>query len=258
MHFKNLLVEKKEGIGTIVINRPDVRNALNRETWLELREAIKDVGGDNEVKVVVITGAGDKAFVGGADIKGLSERTMFETLEWEAVDILSELENLKKPVIAAVNGFALGGGCELAMACDIRIAVENAKFGQPEVGLGIIPGAGGTQRLPRLVGKGKAKELIFTGDVIDAREAERIGLVNKVVSQDGLMDAVKDMAKKIMAKGPLSVRLAKEAINAGTEMDMEKAFLLEKLAQTVIFSSGDRTEGIAAFLEKRKPAFKGE
>lgn len=258
MHFKNLLVEKKEGIGTIIINRPDVRNALNRETWLELREAIKDVGGDNEVKVVVITGAGDKAFVGGADIKGLSERTMFETLEWEAVDILSELENLKKPVIAAVNGFALGGGCELAMACDIRVAVESAKFGQPEVGLGIIPGAGGTQRLPRLVGKGKAKELIFTGDVIDAREAERIGLVNKVVSQDGLMDAVKDMAKKIMAKGPLSVRLAKEAINAGTEMDLEKAFLLEKLAQTVIFSSWDRTEGIAAFLEKRKPAFKGE
>ena len=259
MSFKNLLLNKEDGVATIIINRPDVRNALNRETWLELREAIKDVGmDDNGVKVAVITGAGDKAFVGGADIKGLSERSMFETLEWEAIDILSELENLKKPVIAAVNGFALGGGCELAMACDIRIASENAKFGQPEVGLGIIPGAGGTQRLPRLVGKGKAKELIFTGDIIDAREAERIGLVNKVVPQEELMNAVKGMTKKIMGKGHLAVRLAKEAINAGMEMDLEKALLLERIAQTVIFSSEDRAEGLSAFLEKRKPAFKGE
>lgn len=258
MSFKNLLLNKEDGVATIIINRPDVRNALNRETWLELREAIKDVGMDNGVKVAVITGAGDKAFVGGADIKGLSERSMFETLEWEAIDILSELENLKKPVIAAVNGFALGGGCELAMACDIRIASENAKFGQPEVGLGIIPGAGGTQRLPRLVGKGKAKELIFTGDIIDAREAERIGLVNKVVPQEELMNAVKGMTKKIMGKGHLAVRLAKEAINAGMEMDLEKALLLERIAQTVIFSSEDRAEGLSAFLEKRKPAFKGE
>jgi len=258
MDFKNIILEKEEGIATITINRVGVRNALNKETWLEIREAIRNVRDDDGVKIVVITGAGDKAFAAGADIRGLKERTMIETLDGQGTDICTEIENLKKPVIAAINGFALGGGCELAMACDIRVAAENARFGQPEVNLGIIPGAGGTQRLPRLVGKGKAKELIFTGDIIDAKEAEKIGLVNKVVPQDTLMDAVKEMASKIMSKGPLAIRLAKTAINLGTELDLAKALEYERFAQSLLFTSEDRKEGITAFLEKRKPIFSGK
>lgn len=258
MDFENIILKKEEGIATITINRPEVRNALNKETWSEIKEAIRNVRDDDGVKIVIITGAGDKAFAAGADIRGLKEKTMIEILDGKATEICTEIENLKKPVIAAINGFALGGGCELAMACDIRVAAENARLGQPEVNLGIIPGYGGTQRLPRLVGKGKAKELIFTGDIIDAKEAEKIGLVNKVVPQDTLMDAVKEMASKIMSKGPLAIRLAKAAINLGTELDLAKALEYERFAQSLLFASEDRKEGITAFLEKRKPIFSGK
>lgn len=194
--FKNLLIEVKEGICTLTINRPEVRNALNRETWHELRDIIGQVDGDDSVKVVIITGAGEKAFIGGADVRTLKERSMMETLVGENQLILNSLESLTKSVIAAVNGVALGGGCEVAMACDIRIASENAKFGQPELNLGILPGAGGTQRLSRLVGLGKAKELVFCGEIIDAYEAERIGLVNRVFPAEQLMSAAHETASQ--------------------------------------------------------------
>jgi len=258
VEFENILLEKQESIAIITINRPKIRNALDKKTWRELREAIAGVRGDTSVQVLIITGAGEKAFVAGADVSSLKERSMVETLSNENQMILSELTNLEKPVIAAINGFALGGGCELALACDIRIASENAKLGQPELGLGILPGAGGTQRLPRLVGPAKAKELIFTGDIIDAREAERIGLVNKVVPQSDLLDAAKEMARKIISKGPLAVRLAKIVINQGMDLDLSNASLLERLAQAIIFGSEDRMEGLTAFLEKRSPKFGGK
>lgn len=258
MEFENILLDKQEGIAIITINRPQVRNALDKKTWRELREAIASVRGDASAQVLIITGAGEKAFVAGADINSLKDRGMVETLSNENQMILAELTNLEKPVIAAINGFALGGGCELALACDIRIASENAKLGQPELGLGILPGAGGTQRLPRLVGPAKAKELIFTGDIIDAREAEKIGLVNKVVPQTELMNAAKEMARKIISKGPLAVRLAKMVINQGIELDLNSANSMERLAQTIIFGSEDRMEGLNAFLEKRSPRFSGK
>lgn len=258
MEFENILLNKQEGVAIITINRPQVRNALDKKTWQELREAIANVRGDASVQVLIITGAGEKAFVAGADVNSLKARSMVETLSNENQIILSELANLEKPVIAAINGFALGGGCELALACDIRIASENAKLGQPELGLGILPGAGGTQRLPRLVGPAKAKELIFTGDIIDAREAEKIGLVNKVVPQAELMNAAKEMARKIISKGPLAVRLAKMVINQGIDLDLNSANSMERLAQTIIFGSEDRMEGLNAFLEKRPPKFSGK
>lgn len=257
MGYQNILVDKSEAIGTITINRPEVRNALDRATWLELKMAIEQLGSDPEVHVVIITGAGDKAFAAGADVRALRDRTMVETLAGENQEILTVLENLPKPVIAAINGYAIGGGCELAMACDIRIASENARFGQPEVGLGILPGAGGTQRLPRLVGLGKAKELILCGDLVDAKEAERIGLVNQVVPLDQLMDTARQVAKKMMAKGPLALRLSKLALNIAVGSDLSTGLLVERLAQAVLFATEDRLEGLTAFLEKRAPAFKG-
>ncbi len=252
-----LLLAKDEGIFTITVNRPEVRNAMNAKAWRELRVAVARAGDDSEIRVVIVTGSGDKAFVGGSDIRSLTQRTMVETLSGEVQNTLSELENLPKPVIAAVNGYALGGGCELAMACDIRVASENARFGQPEVGIGIIPGAGGSQRLPRLIGMARAKELVFTGDLIDAREAERIGLVNRVVPQAELLPAARGIARKIMAKSPLAVQVAKTVMNAGSWVDLNTALMLERLGQTVLFGSEDRGEGLSAFLEKRPPEFKG-
>jgi enoyl-CoA hydratase len=256
--YKNLLIEVKEGICTITINRPEVRNALNRETWHEIRDVIGQVDEDDSVKVVIITGAGEKAFIAGADVRTLKERSMMETLGGENQIILNNLESLSKPVIAAVNGVALGGGCEVAMACDIRIASENAKFGQPELSLGILPGAGGTQRLSRLVGLGKAKELVFCGEIIDAHEAEKIGLVNRVVAASQLMPVAYEMAAKIMQKGPVALKLAKVIMNAGAGMEQGSAILMERLAQSIIFSTEDRLEGISAFLEKRRPDFQGK
>ena len=258
MEYKNLLLKKENGIAVLTVNRPEVRNALNRETVLEIRQAIADIKADAKVQVLIVTGAGDKAFVAGADLASLQTRGMLETLNNENQLVLTELACLEKPVIAAVNGFALGGGCELAMACDIRIAAENAKFGQPEPGLGFLPGAGGTQRLPRLVGAAKAKELIFTGDIIGALEAEKIGLVNKVVPPEELMNAALEMAGKIMKKGPLAVRFAKMVIDQGLDLNLDKALLLERVSQTILFGSEDRTEGIKAFFEKRPPEFTGK
>ncbi|MFZ5633278.1 MAG: enoyl-CoA hydratase-related protein [Bacillota bacterium] len=258
MDYKNILLEKDGNIALITLNRPEVRNALDPLTWAEIRSATRECRFDANVRVVIITGAGGKAFASGADIRSLRERETLEVLKSEAQEALNDIENLEKPVIAAIDGFALGGGCELALACDIRIATERSKLGQPEVNLGIIPGAGGTQRLQRVVGIAKAKELIFTGDIISAREAREIGLVNKVVEDPGaLLAAAREMAGKIIAKGPVAVSLAKTAINVGANTDINTGLLFEKHAQAVAFSTGDRIEGTTAFLEKRKPDFKG-
>ena len=213
---------------------------------------------DDAVQVLVVTGAGDEAFAARADIQWLHDRTMLATLESTVQRVLQTLEDLCKPSIAAVNGFALGGGCELALACDLRIASDRAGFGQPEVRLGIIPAGGGTQRLPRLVGVAKAKEMIFTGEIIDAAQAERIGLVNRVVPRDELMQSTFELAKTIMARGPLAVRLAKMSINAGIQYGPRAGSEVERLAQTVLFGTEDRLEGTEAFLAKRAPQFTGK
>ncbi len=257
MNYKNIFLTKDGGLTVLTLNRPEVRNALDSTTWSEIREAVREIRFSDEIRVLVITGAGGKAFASGADIRALLERTTLEQLRSEVNDTLNEIENLNKPVIAAVDGFALGGGCELAMACDIRIATTRSKFGQPEASLGIIPCAGGTQRLQRLVGVGKAKELIFTGDIIGAEEAEKIGLVNKVVEPDQLMTAAKEMAEKIMTKGPVAINVAKVCINVGANTDLFSGLAVERFAQTVTLATEDRVEGMTAFLEKRKPEFQG-
>ncbi|MEW6275073.1 MAG: enoyl-CoA hydratase-related protein [Bacillota bacterium] len=258
MGDQKLLLEKRDGIALLTLNRPEVNNALDRQTWFALDEAIKEVRADAEVRVLIITGAGERAFAAGADVRWLKERPPLDLLERGPQAIMLDLEKLPKPVIAAVNGYALGGGCELAMACDIRIASEKARFGLPEINLGILPGGGGTQRLSRLVGKGKAKELIFTGDIIDAREAERIGLVNKVVPPEELMEATMAMAKKIMGKSPVALRVVKAVIDVGTGTDFPAALAYEQFGQTILWGTEDRQEGMAAFLEKRPPQFKGK
>jgi enoyl-CoA hydratase len=247
-------VEKKDHIATITISRPDALNALNMETRMEFLSAIEDIRNDDEARVLIITGTG-RAFVAGSDIKELKETNM---LQARKVPRLGEaVENLEKPVIAAVNGFALGGGCEIAMACDIIVASESAKFGQPEVNLAVIPGGGGTQRLPSIVGPQRAKELIFTGDLIDAKEAERIGLVNRVVPASELDSVVRGIAEKIAEKSPVAIRLAKAAINRGLRTNLETGLAYEKELYAMSQTTEDKAEGIAAFLEKRKPVFKG-
>ncbi len=259
MEFKNIIFNKTNHICTITLNRPEVYNAIDSRTWQEIRTAFENAGSDRAVRTVILTGSGGKAFASGADVRMLNKRTVLETIHHEVQPALSLIENLEKPVIAAIDGFALGGGCELAMACDIRIATLKSKFGQPEVGLGIIPGGGGTQRLQRLVGIGKAKELIFTGDIITAEEALQIGLVNKIVSiSSDLLPAAQKMAEKINSKGPIALLLAKTAINTGSNLDMNSGLMVEKLAQAVAFSTQDRLEGTRAFLEKRQPEYKGE
>lgn len=259
MTWNNLLLEKDGPVAVLTINRPKVLNALNGETVRELGEAIEQLERDSEVAVVIITGAGDRAFVAGADIAFMQNLTPMEAREFAIMGqrVLSRIENLSKPVIAAVNGFALGGGCELAMACDIRVASEKARFGQPEVNLGIMAGFGGTQRLPRLVNMGLAKEILFTADMIDAERAKAIGLVNHVVPAEQLLDFCKDLARRIASRGPVAVRLTKEAVNAGTQMDIDRALALEADLFALTFTTRDREEGIAAFLEKRKPQFTG-
>jgi enoyl-CoA hydratase len=253
-----LKVERESGIAIMQVDRPEVRNALDPHIYRQLGDALSEIASDRDIGCVIITGAGDKTFVSGSDIRMLNARTQLESLDWTGPAIFSQIEMLPKPVIAAVNGYALGAGCELALACDIRIASRNAKFGQPEVKVGILPGGGGTQRLHRIVGLGKAKELIFTGDIIDANEAYRIGLVNKVVESGELIQEAKEMAKRIMRNAPLAVRLSKMAINAGVSTDIHTGMQFEKLAQTVLFSTEDRKEGTSAFLEKRSPSFKGQ
>lgn len=254
MEYKNLNIDVKEGIGWLKINRPQALNAFNKETILELEKAVESLDKDETVKVIVITGEG-KAFVAGADISEMRDMDSLEARKFSQTGqrVLAGIENIGKPVIAAINGFALGGGCELAMACDIRIASENAKFGQPEVGLGIIPGFAGTQRLPRLCGIGKAKELIFSGNMIDANTAEKIGLVNNVVPADSLLEEVESLAKKIAGNGPKAVGLAKTVINRGLDTNLQNGCSYEAEAFGDCYSTGQPKEGMSAFLEKRKP-----
>ena len=257
MVYETLITSVQDGIGVVTINRPDVRNAMNQQVLEELRHALDELRDDDSAGVVVFTGSGDKAFVAGADIGELKERTLLDGLAARMQRLYDEIEGFEKPTIAALNGYALGGGCELAMACDVRIASENVRLGLPETGLSIIPAAGGTQRLARLVGKGRAIEMILTGRIIEATEAHDIGLVSQVVPQDSLMDTVRETAGHILAKGPLAVRLAKIAIQAGFDTDQQTGLTIERLAQTVLYSSEDKREGTSAFLEKREPDFKG-
>ncbi|MDO9210662.1 MAG: enoyl-CoA hydratase-related protein [Deltaproteobacteria bacterium] len=256
MEFKNILWEKREGVGIITINREDVRNALKAEIREDIAAALQLAEKDQEVRVVIITGVGEKVFSAGGDIKQMAENTMWDILE-RRLDIFAQIHHFSKPIIAAINGLALGGGCELAMACDFRVGSENARLGQPEINLGIFPGGGATQRLQRLVGVGRDKELIFTGDIIEAQEAERIGLLNKVFPAKELMPQTMAIAKKICSKAPLALKLAKMAMNMGMETGLQVGLGYEKLARTLVHGSEDRLEGMRAFVEKRKPQFKG-
>ena len=252
--MNNLLLEVENGVALLTINRPKALNALNSETLAELNTCLAELENNDEVKVVILTGSGEKSFVAGADISEMVNATPAEGRKMGllAREAFGRLENMPQVTIAAVNGFALGGGCEISMACDIRVASDNAKFGQPECGLGILPGFGGTQRLPRLVGKGRAKELIFTCDMISADDAFRMGLANHVVPQAELIDYCKAMAGRIMKNGPLAVALAKQAINTGSDTDLDSGLKLEANLFGLSFSSADKMEGMTAFLEKRK------
>ncbi len=258
--FENLIYEKKGAIAYITVNRPKVLNALNMATMEELRAAFTAAKTDAAVRVVILTGAGEKAFIAGADINELAKQTPIEAKEYthRGQSVLDLIENLGKPVIAAINGFALGGGCEVSMACTMRIASENAKLGQPEVKLGLIPGYGGTQRLPRLVGKGLAQQLVLTAEMITAQEAQRIGLVNEVVAAAELMARAEAIAQKIVANAPLAVQYAMEAVNRGMEMPLSEALYLEATLFAVVCASEDKNEGTKAFLEKRAAQFKGK
>jgi enoyl-CoA hydratase len=258
--YKTLIYEKKEHIGLLTVNRPDKLNALSNELIGELDSLLDEVEKDDELRVLVITGAGEKAFVAGADIQELVDRDALvgRRVSQARQRVFSRLENLPIPVIAAVNGYALGGGLELALACSIRIGSDQAQFGAPEVKLGIIPGDGGTQRLPRLVGLGRAMEMILTGDFIDAQEAYRIGLVNKVVPQDELMEKTMALAQKIAKRPPLAVQFAKEAVNRSQEGDRVSGYALESYLHALTCATEDKKEGVQAFLEKRKGTFKGK
>ncbi len=260
MDYKNIKFEKEGAVATITIDRPKVLNALNDETVMELHRCVDEISKDREIRCVVLTGGGEKSFVAGADIGELAKCDVVSgkaTCD-KGQDLFFKLENLAQPVIAAINGFALGGGCELAMACDIRLASEKARIGQPEVNLGIIPGYGGTQRLAKIVGPGKARQLIFTGDYIDANEAHRIGLVDEVYAPEELLPKAKEMAQKIASKGPLAIKAGKEAINTGLYVNLRAGCELEGTLFAGICASEDKTEGTGAFLEKRKPDFKGK
>jgi enoyl-CoA hydratase/carnithine racemase len=254
-----VLYEAKDGIAYITMNRPKVMNALNQKTFAELRLALEKAQNDRAVHGVILTGAGDKAFVAGEDISELSGVSAVEAAAYTRVGqaVLDFMENLGKPVIAAVNGFALGGGCETAMACTIRLAVESAKFGQPEVKLGIIPGAGGTQRLPRLVGKGRALQLILTGEMISAQEAFRIGLVNEIVPRAELISRAEAILKQINANAPLAIKFSLEAVHRGSETSQAEGLVIESSLFAICAATEDKKEGTTAFLEKRAPKFQG-
>jgi enoyl-CoA hydratase/carnithine racemase len=255
----NVLYEKKGSVAYVTVNRPKVLNALNTPTWSDLRTAFEDARDDAAVRGVILTGAGDKAFIAGADINELAQAAAFKAQQSSRFgqQVLDLIENLGKPVIAAVNGFALGGGCETAMACTIRIAVETAKFGQPEVMLGLVPGGGGTQRLPRLVGKGRALQLILSGEMITAQEAYRIGLVNEIVPVAGLIQRAEAILMKIAANAPIAVKFALEAANKGMETSQSEGLLLEASYFGLCAATEDKKEGTTAFLEKRAPQFNG-
>jgi enoyl-CoA hydratase len=259
-NYSNILVSVDAPLATVTVNRPKVLNALNDQTIVELTEAFKELDADDAVRVVILTGSGEKGFVAGADIGELKDYGVRESINnaMRGQGLLNLIENSRLIVIAAINGFALGGGCELAMACDIRLASETAALGQPEVKLGIIPGYGGTQRLARLVGRGKAKQLILTGDIIDAAEAHRIGLVDEVYPASELIETATKMASKIARQGPVAIATAKRCINLGLDVDLKDGLEYEATQFGVIFSTEDKSEGCSAFLEKRKPDFKGK
>ncbi|WP_297438612.1 short-chain-enoyl-CoA hydratase [uncultured Clostridium sp.] len=260
MELKNILLEKEGNIAIVTINRPKALNALNSETLNDIYTVVSHLEEEKDVYAVILRGAGDKSFVAGADIAEMKDLNEEEGRKFGVLGnrVFRKLENLDKPVIAAISGFALGGGCELAMACDIRIASEKAKFGQPEVSLGITPGFGGTQRLPRIVGAGLAKELIYTGRIVKADEALRIGLVNKVVSPETLMDEAMTMAKLISGNAPIAVKLCKDAINRGTQVNIDNALVIEAEDFGKCFTTDDQVEGMSAFIERREKNFKNQ
>jgi enoyl-CoA hydratase/carnithine racemase len=260
MNFENILLEKKSAIAYVTVNRPKVLNALNMATMEELRGAFHDIKNDKTIRVVIFSGAGQKAFIAGADIGELAKNDAVSGKEYthRGQSVLNLIENLGKPVIACINGFALGGGCELAMACTLRLASENAQLGQPEVKLGIIPGYGGTQRLPRLVGKGIAMQMVLAGEMMTAQEAYRIGLVNEVVAAAELIPRAEAIAAKIIANAPLAVQYAMEAVNKGMEMPLAEGLYLEATLFGLCCATEDKKEGTSAFLEKRAAQFKGK
>jgi enoyl-CoA hydratase/carnithine racemase len=259
LSLENVLYEKRSGIGFVTVNRPKVLNALNSPTWADIRTAFEDARDDAAVRGVILTGAGNKAFIAGADISELSKATALEAERASRFgqEVLDFIENLGKPVIAAVNGFALGGGCEAAMACTIRIAVDTAKFGQPEVTLGLVPGGGGTQRLPRLVGKGRALQIILSAEMISAQEAYRIGLVNEIVPAADLLTRAEAILRKIASNAPMAVKFALTAVQRGLETSQVEGLLLEASYFGLCAGTDDKKEGTSAFLEKRAPLFHG-
>jgi len=258
--YKNLLVQTEQGITVVTINRPKSLNALNSATLDEMKQLFDILAKDEATKIVIITGGGESAFVAGADIVEMQKLNVIESRNFSRLGqaVFSAIENLPQIVIAAVNGYALGGGCELAMACDIRIASSKAVFGQPEVSLGIIPGFGGTQRLAQLVGKGRAKEIICTTNMLKVEEAYRIGLVNAMVEPNELMETAKVMANKIISKAPIAVQLAKDAINRGFDMSLQAGLAYEADNFGICFATADQKEGMKAYLEKSKPVFTGK
>jgi len=257
MTYENVIVEKDGPLAVVTLNRPQALNALSYALVKDLSLAMQELDGDAEVRVIIVTG-GEKVFAAGADIKEMAERGPFDERLHERLHYRDLINKISKPVIAAVSGFALGGGCELAMSCDIIIASETARFGQPEVNLGIIPGSGGTQRLTRLVGKHRAMELILTGDIINAADAERLGLVNRVVPVELFLEEAKSVAKKIAAKPPLAIKAAKEAVLKSANTSLDEGLEFERKSFYLLFASEDRAEGMKAFLEKRKAEFKGK
>lgn len=260
MKFENTLYEESEGMATITINRPKALNALNKEAVQEILARLDEAEEDETIKVIAITGAEDRSFCVGLDLKSVKGISAVEgmNLSLFGQKLTKKIEELRKPVIAAINGYALGGGLELAMSCDLRVASENAKLGQTELNVGLIPGWGGTQRLPRLVGRGIAKELIFTSKMIDANAAKQLGLLNTVVPQDKLKSAVKELATELMTKPPVGIQLAKQLINSSIETDLTKGLVQEAQAFGLLASTEDFNEGVAAFIEKRKPKYKGK
>jgi enoyl-CoA hydratase len=257
MDLKNVSLEITDRIALITINRPEVRNALDLQTVHELHSVIREIADSDQAGVAILTGSGDRVFVSGADIKDIRARKKHDALRGINSRLFKAVEDCSKPVIAAVNGFALGGGFELALACDLRVCSENAKFGLPEVSLGILPGAGGLYRLYRIAGLGVAKEMILTGDIIDAQRAYQLGLVSRVVKQNDLLTSAKEFATKILSRGPLAIQLAKRSLNLTPQLSTEAAMALDEYAQGILFESEDKQEGTSAFLEKRPPTFKG-
>jgi enoyl-CoA hydratase len=260
MEFKYITYEKSEAIATITLNRPEALNSFNPDMKNEVLQALEDIKNDENTRVVILTGAGEKAFSTGADIKAMKGMNALKARELSLMGetLCNAFENLEKPVIAAINGYALGGGLEVAMACDIRIASENARMGQTEVNIGLIPGWGGTQRLTRLIGRTKAKELIFTGKMIDAKTAEQLGIVNMVVAPDKFKETVRQFASELALKAPVALKVAKAVINKGAEISLDAAIALEREGFGVAASTEDLQEGVSAFTEKRKPTFKGK